>query len=86
MEIDSSQLCDDCCFQTVNIETQKEVVSEFINCCYDDMEITAEQVNDWVKYRVFDNDLWIFVFEKNSLAPVALGIADFDDDIKEGSL
>ncbi len=38
------------------------------------------------KTRVFDNDLWIFVINKDTTQPVALGIADFDADIREGSL
>ena len=85
LEIELPNLCDDYYFQTVDIETQKEAISAFINCCYEDMYITPEQVNEWVKYKVFDNDLWVFIFERKSILPIALGIADFDADIKEGS-
>ena len=72
--------------QTVNIATQKAVVSDFINLCYYDMQTTPQQVDSWTKYEVFDNDLWLFICEKDSLSPVALGVADFDKEMKEGSL
>jgi FR47-like protein. len=58
----------------------------FINCCYKGYDIKADDVLRWTKYPVFDNDLWVFICEKSSSIPVALGIADFDSDIKEGSL
>ena len=73
-------------FQTVNIETQKGTVAHLINRCYESTNVTQEQVEKWSKYKVFDNDLWIFIYETSSPYPAALGIADFDDTIKEGSL
>ncbi|NLZ45859.1 MAG: GNAT family N-acetyltransferase [Clostridiales bacterium] len=50
------------------------------------MAYSFETVRSWTKYRVFDNDLWIFILDKTTNIPVALGIADYDSDIKEGSL
>ena len=73
-------------FQTVHIMTQEEIVADVINLCYEDIEVTTEQVNEWTKYSVFNNELWVFVYEEGSESPVALGIADFDKEIKEGSL
>ena len=73
-------------FQTVNTQTQLGTVAHLINNCYEDMFITTEQVEKWTKYKVFDNNLWIFIYEMPSSYPVALGIADFDSIIKEGSL
>jgi len=73
-------------FQTVHAATQEEIVADIINLCYEDIEVTREQVSGWIKYSVFDNDLWVFVYEEDSESPIALGIADFDKDIKEGSL
>ena len=73
-------------FQTVNTHTQKGTVAHLINRCYENANITLKQVDKWTKYKVFDNNLWIFIYETSSPYPVALGIADFDDEIKEGSL
>jgi len=73
-------------FQTVDVETQTEIASDLINRCYDDIGASPEQVYEWTQYPVFDNDLWVFIYEKETAAPVALGIADFDCEIKEGSL
>jgi len=85
-EINTPNLHEDYYFQTVNIETQKGTVAHLINRCYENTNITAEQVDKWTKYKVFDNDLWVFIYELSSSYPVALGIADFDADLKEGSL
>jgi GNAT superfamily N-acetyltransferase len=62
------------------------LISDLINRCYEDIEVTPAQINEWTGYSVFDNDLWVFIYENESDIPVALGIADFDKDIKEGSL
>jgi GNAT superfamily N-acetyltransferase len=85
-EIDAPDLPADYYFQTVNIQTQKGTVAHLINRCYENTNITQEQVDKWTKYKVFDNDSWIFIYEASSPYPVALGIADFDDTIKEGCL
>lgn len=84
--IGSRDLHGDYYFQTVNIQSQLATVAHFINRCYDDIHITPEQVCKWTQYKVFDNDLWIFIYEMSSPYPAALGIGDFDADIKEGSL
>ena len=73
-------------FQTVNIQSQLSTVAHFLNNCYDNFFITADQVEKWTKYMVFDNSLWLFVYSLSSSYPVALGIADIDKTIKEGSL
>ena len=76
---------DDFMFETVNIKTQKGLVSEILSECYN-TEYTVDFIDKLIKTRVFDNDLWLLVIEKSTLQPVALGIADFDSEIKEGSL
>ena len=73
-------------FQIVNLTTEIETVSTIINHCYENINVTPEQVSEWTKYSVFDNDLWVFVYEESSNSPIALGIADFDKEINEGSL
>lgn len=75
----------DFAFSTVNALTQKHLVAQILSECYN-TTYTADFVDDLTKTRVFDPDLWIFVVEKSTARPVALGIADFDPQIKEGSL
>jgi len=76
---------DGCAFITVNKETQKDLVAEIINKCYG-ANFSVQTVEAWTNYKVFDNDLWIIAVEKNIGEPLALGIADFDREIGEGSL
>lgn len=73
-------------FQSVNIDTQKELAAKLINECYSDIGVDENDIISWTNTKVFDSDLWIFVFEKASGQPVALGIADYDTEINEGSL
>ena len=71
--------------KNVNIKSQKGLVAEILSKCYN-TEYSAKYVDSWTKTRVFDSSLWIFAVEERTMLPVALGIADFDDEIKEGSL
>lgn len=73
-------------FEPVNIAVQLETVCEIINLSYEDISVSLQQVLSWTKQRVFDKELWVLVYEKTSSIPVALGIADFDYEVKEGSL
>ena len=70
-------------FATADIKTQKGIVADIINACYD-ASFSIETIKRWTEYEVFDSDLWVFVLEKNTEQPVALGIADFDKEIGEG--
>jgi ribosomal protein S18 acetylase RimI-like enzyme len=79
-------LNDEYYFSNVNVETQNEAVAKLINLCYEDIEVTLEQVKEWSSCEVFDNELWVFINEKATSSPVALGIADYNSQIKEGSL
>jgi len=73
-------------FREVVIPDEAEIVAHIINQCYEGYSQTKESVLTWSKYPVFDNNLWIFILDGVSEQPVALGIADFDAGIKEGSL
>lgn len=76
---------DDFMLETVDIETQTKLVAEILSECYN-AEYTADFVAQLTKTRVFDNDLWLLIIEKSTRKPAALGIADLDPEIKEGSL
>lgn len=72
--------------KTVDINKEKEIVTDIINNCYSDISVTESQVVGWTKEKVYDRNLWIFIMVKNTNLPVGLGIADFDKNIKEGIL
>ena len=61
-------------------------MSEFICKCYENIKPNSEEVNKWTKHDVFNNDLWVWIVEKNTGIKVALGIAEVDKEIREGSL
>ncbi len=70
----------------VNINTELQMVSDLICSCYDDIKPNANEVIKWTKHPVFHNNLWIWIIEKKTERPVALGIAEIDMKIKEGAL
>ncbi len=59
-------------------------ISDFIGRCYRDMHPSPEAVESWTKYPVFESNLWIWIMDHN--VPAALGIAEFDGSVPEGSL
>ena len=73
-------------FRNVDLPCEAGLVTDFINRCYDGYTQTAENVLKWVEYPVFDSGLWVFIWDEVEDSPAALGIADFDGDIGEGSL
>ncbi|MCL2753073.1 MAG: GNAT family N-acetyltransferase [Defluviitaleaceae bacterium] len=72
--------------KNVNLLQEANFVSDFINRCYVGYSQSKETVLRWAQYPVYDEDLWIWIWDETTNAPVALGIADFDVSIGEGSL
>lgn len=72
--------------KTVDINIDVEDIVYIINNSYEDIKVNKNQVEGWTKEPVYDENLWIFIIDKEINKPVALGIADFDDDLKEGIL
>lgn len=70
----------------VDINTELHIVSDLICNCYEDIKPNTEEVLKWTGHPVFKKDLWIWIIDKNTEKPAALGIAEFDMNIKEGSL
>ena len=62
------------------------LVQELINRSYQDLSVSCEQLLSYTKSEVYDENLWIIVFEKSNNRPVACGIAELDKEIKEGVL
>ncbi len=68
------------------VEKEYSDISNFIGECYKDLHPSAETVKGWTTHKVFDSNLWIWIMDKCKDIPVALGIAEFDSSISEGSL
>ena len=64
-------------------------VSEYakhIAACYSDVGISAEELLEYQNHAVYDGNLWIAIRECGQSEIVASGIAEIDEDIKEGIL
>ena len=59
---------------------------DLINQSYIDLSVTYEQILGYTKAIVYDEELWIIVYEKNTMKPIGCGIAEFDKELKEGIL
>lgn len=62
------------------------VLVDVINQSYMDLSITYEQLLDDTKSKVYDEDLWIIAYEKETDKSIACGIAELDKELKEGIL
>jgi GNAT superfamily N-acetyltransferase len=63
-----------------------EAIVDIINKSYTDIQVDLNQVVSWTKLEVFDEHLWIFIIDTNTQKPVALGIAEWDKEVREGML
>lgn len=64
-------------------------VSEYekhIAACYSDVGISTEELLEYQNHAVYDENLWIAIRECGESEIVASGIAEIDEDIKEGIL
>ena len=61
-------------------------VVNIINECYEDIKVDIDKVIGWTKTKVFNPKLWIFIVDNSIQQPIALGIADWDKNIREGML
>jgi len=73
-------------FRNVNMPDEAGLVADFINRCYEGYSQTKDSVSRWMGYPVFVAELWVFIWDEEKNIPAALGIADFDEEIGEGSL
>ncbi|WP_346928650.1 GNAT family N-acetyltransferase [Clostridium sp.] len=71
-----------CSFQPTALWKTIKMTSNFKK----EIKINNNEVLDWTKEKVFDNSLWVLVVENIKEMPIALGIAECDEDIVEGSL
>ncbi len=66
--------------------TDIQLIVETINKCYSDLSVSYEQILSYTKTKVYDNDLWILVYDDKTNNIAGCGIADFDAEAKEGIL
>jgi GNAT superfamily N-acetyltransferase len=71
---------------TVDVECECKEVANFIRKCYPGIRIHADTVRSWIQHPVFNPALWIWGVDNETGKKVALGIAEFDPNIREGSL
>lgn len=75
-------------FRIVPVDMARDipVVTELICKCYEQLHPSEDAVRGWTEHSVFDQELWVWIIETQTDTPVALGIAELDRDIAEGSL
>lgn len=61
-------------------------MADIINRSYSDLSVSCEQIVSYTKTSVYDENLWILVYENRTNHIVGCGIADFDKEAKEGIL
>lgn len=66
--------------------TDIPLIVEIINKSYTDLSVSYEQIVSYTKTPVYDENLWILVYENKTNHIVGCGIADFDDEAREGIL
>lgn len=57
-----------------------------INASYSDLSITEEFISNYADHAVYDADLWVAVADVETRQVVASGIAEYDPEVREGTL
>ncbi|MFO7792893.1 MAG: GNAT family N-acetyltransferase [Candidatus Saliniplasma sp.] len=73
-------------FKDVDTVDETEEVSDLIGRCYKDLKPTAGEVEGWTGHEVFDEKLWVWVFDEEKKDYAGLGIAEIDRTVPEASL
>ena len=78
-DVDKQYISDEFIF----VKASTEDFVKHINSCYQEEGLTVSELEFYKKKSVYDEDLWICLYDKENDAIVATGIAEFDNDIKE---
>ncbi len=70
----------------VELPGEVSLVASFITQCYTNVHLSPETVLEWTRHPVFENDLWIWLLDKEKPLPAALGIGELDRSSREGAL
>lgn len=60
------------------------ILADVINQSYTDLSVTSEQLRGYTQTEVFCPKLWIAAVDRAASRIVGCGIADFDQEIREG--
>ncbi len=72
-------------FRTAEMQDLCLIVS-IINQSYTDLSVDLPQIVEYTKSAVYDQNLWIIAIDRETDKPIGCGIADYDDEVKEGIL
>lgn len=75
-------------YREVNTDIESELLDivRIINESYKDIKVNLPQVQSWIESDVFKKELWIFIEDDKLKENVALGIAELDQEVREGML
>lgn len=73
-------------FTNADPQTEAREIANLIGRCYEDIHPGPDVVRGWQQHSVFDSQLWVWILDEAQDTPAALGIAEFDPMINEGSL
>lgn len=65
---------------------EADEIARVIDACYPGISPTGETVLGWMAHPVYDPALWLWLVDETDGQPAALGIAEFDPAVGEGSL
>ncbi len=86
--VEASSLPEGLVFSPVVAESEGdevyEQITEFLQRCYSDLDITGETVRSWTESEVYEPSAWLWVKDRDKC--VGLGIAELDRSINEGVL
>ena len=85
-EVLKTELPDGFSFKDVDTGGESQEVSDLIGRCYEDLKPSADEVAGWTEHKVFDEKLWVWVFDEEKKDYVGLGIAEIDEAVLEASL
>lgn len=68
------------------VKASMEEFVNHINSCYEEEGVALGELESYKSRAVYDEDLWICLYDKKNHAIAATGIAEFDTDIKEAYL
>ena len=68
------------------VKASTEEFVNHINSCYEKERLTVDELEYYKNRSVYDEDLWICLYDNVNHVIAATGIAEFDREIKEGYL
>jgi len=69
--------------RTFNLDKDITLAVKLINNSYQDIHISELQIRAMLNSKYYYKDLWVFIVDDRTNKEVALGICQFDDNIKE---